>query len=510
MFKLYGIPIPQFGFVTGLIGKNGMGKTTALRILVGEIRPNLGNLEETPDWKDILTYYRGSLLQEYFMRMGSGQLRTILKPQYVDKIPKVVSDKVENLLSKVDERGKKVEVEERLELDVIKDRPIEVLSGGELQRLAIAVAMCRDADVYLFDEPSSFLDVKQRIEVAKAIRSLADEGKAVIVAEHDLAVLDYLSDFVCVLYGEPSVYGVISNPHGVRVGINLYLDGYLPDQNIRFRETSIKFHVKPPVSTWKSSETLLSWDDMSKSYDDFTLKVESGGVMTGEVIGIVGPNGIGKTTFIKLLAGIEEPDISKQDLFNLNVSYKPQYISTDYVGTIEDLLKSVSKEMFSSSWYKTEIIRPLNLEKILDHEVTELSGGELQRLAIAACLSKKADIYLLDEPSAYLDIEERLSMARTISRLVENRGVTAFVAEHDVVAQDFIADRLMVFSGEPGIEGQANTPLNLRNGMNKFLKEMEITFRRDPVTGRPRVNKLGSRLDRYQKDVGEYYYTLDK
>jgi ATP-binding cassette subfamily E protein 1 len=510
MFKLYGIPIPQFGFVTGLIGKNGMGKTTALRILVGEIRPNLGNLEETPEWKDVLKYYRGSLLQEYFQRMGSGQLRTVLKPQYVDKIPKVVSDTVENLLSKFDERGKKTEIEERLDLDVIKNRSIEVLSGGELQRLAIGVAICRDADVYLFDEPSSFLDVKQRIEVAKAIRGLTDDGKAVIVAEHDLAILDYLSDFVCVLYGEPSVYGVISNPHGVRVGINQYLDGYLPDQNIRFRETTIKFHVKPPISTWKSSDTLLSWGDMSKSFDDFTLKVEPGEVKMGEVIGIVGPNGIGKTTFIKLLAGIEKPDNGKQDYFNLKVGYKPQYISTDYVGTIEDLLKSISKEIFNSSWYKTEIIQPLNLEKILDHEVLELSGGELQRVAIAVCLSKKADIYLLDEPSAYLDVEERLSMARTISRMVENRRVTAFVAEHDVATQDFLADRIMVFSGDPGIKGQANTPVSLRDGMNKFLKEMEITFRRDPVTGRPRVNKMGSRLDRYQKEAGEYYYTLDK
>jgi ATP-binding cassette subfamily E protein 1 len=138
--------------------------------------------------------------------------------------------------------------------------------------------------------------------------------------------------------------------------------------------------------------------------------------------------------------------------------------------------------------------------------VTELSGGELQKVAIAACLSKKAQLYLLDEPSAYLDVEERLSMARTIGRVVESRNVTAFVVEHDVVAQDFIADRLMIFSGEPGLYGIANPPTGLRRGMNTFLKDMGITFRRDPVTKRPRVNKEDSKLDRRQKKIGEFYY----
>ena len=130
----------------------------------------------------------------------------------------------------------------------------------------------------------------------------------------------------------------------------------------------------------------------------------------------------------------------------------------------------------------------------------------MQRTAVAACLSKKSQIYLLDEPSAYLDVEERLAMAKAIRRTVESQGVTAFVVEHDVAAQDFIADRIMVFKGETGVEGHAETPTGLRDGMNTFLKEMAVTFRRDAVTNRPRVNKEGSRLDRHQKEIGEYYY----
>jgi ATP-binding cassette subfamily E protein 1 len=166
----------------------------------------------------------------------------------------------------------------------------------------------------------------------------------------------------------------------------------------------------------------------------------------------------------------------------------------------------MAKDEYASGWYKTEISQPLNLEPLLERDVSELSGGELQKVAIAACLSKKAVLYLLDEPSAFLDVEERLTMARTIRRVIETRNATAFVVEHDVVAQDFIADRLMVFKGEPGIKGHSTPPTSLRKGMNTFLKDMNITFRRDPSTKRPRVNKEDSKMDRYQKKINEYYY----
>ena len=506
-FKLFRLPVPSQGIVLGLIGQNGIGKTTALKILSGEIKLNLGNFENPPDWPEIITHFRGSTLQEYFQKMSEGKLKVVHKPQYVDKIPKVVSGKVGELLEKVDERGKFKEVIKQLELESILDRTLNVLSGGELQRVAIAATICREADVYLFDEPSSYLDVKQRLEAAKAIRKLVEDEKIVIVAEHDLAVLDYLSDQICIFYGAPGVYGIVSHVHGVREGINIYLQGYIADENIRFRREPIIFHVKPPTTSWESGEKLLEWNQMKKSYEGFTLEVEQGEVWRGEVIGILGANGIGKTTFVKLLAGIEEPDegeaVKEEEI---TVSYKPQYISAEYEGTVEELLRGIAKKEFTSSWYKTEIIQPLTLKPLMERNLSELSGGELQRVAIAACLSREAQLYLLDEPSAYLDIEERLAMARTIRRIVENRNAAAFVVEHDIVAQDFLADRLMVFTGKPGIRGLARKPTNLRDGMNMFLREMQVTFRRDPTTKRPRVNKEGSKLDRHQKAIGEYYY----
>ncbi len=505
-FKLFRLPTPSPGMVLGLLGQNGIGKTTTLKVLSGEVKPNLGNFQDPPEWNEIIEFYRGSTLQDYFRRMSEKNLKIAHKPQYVDKIPKAVAGRVCSLLEKIDERNLLDKLADELELKRVWDRDLDVLSGGELQRVAVAATLSREADVYLFDEPSSYLDVRQRLQVAKAIRSLKDLQKTIIVAEHDLAIIDYLSDQICVFYGETGVYGVVSHVHGVRTGINIYLQGFIPDENILFRREPIKFHERPPAVSTETRETLLTWKRVEKTFEGFKLVTEPGEIRRGEIVGILGPNGIGKTTFIKLLAGLEETD-DKTKLGDLTVSYKPQYIAPDYEGTVQELLMGVSKENFVSSWYKSEILHPLKINPLLERKVMELSGGELQKVAIAACLSRKADLLLLDEPSAYLDVEERLNTAKTIRRVTEAHSVTAFVVEHDVVTQDFVADRLMVFDGEPGISGLANAPTTLRKGMNAFLKGMDVTFRRDSVTRRPRVNKEGSRMDIFQKETGEYYYT---
>ena len=504
-FKLYRLPTPSPSIVLGLLGQNGIGKSTTLKILSGEIKFNLGNYEDPPDWDEMVRHFRGSTLQDYFKKMSEDKLKVSHKPQYVDKIPRAISGEVGELLEKVDERGKLDEIAGQLELKEFWNRSLDVLSGGELQRVAVAATICREADVYLLDEPSSFLDVKQRLEVARVIRGLRKDEKTVIIAEHDLAIIDYLSDQICIFYGDPGVYGIVSHVHGVRTGINIYLQGYIRDENVRFRKEAITFHEKPPTTSFVVGETLLKWKRIKKTFKGFKLVAHPGEIKRGEIIGILGPNGIGKTTFVKILAGIEKTDEGKK-FGELEVSYKPQYISAEYEGTVRELLMSITKKNFTSSWYDTEIRQPLKINTLLDRNVAELSGGELQKVAIASCLSRKAELYLLDEPSAYLDVEERLNMARTIRRVVETYNVTAFVVEHDVVAQDFIADRLMVFTGKPGVKGAANPTTSLRDGMNMFLKEMEVTFRRDLTTKRPRVNKEDSKLDKLQKEIGEYYY----
>ena len=508
-FKLYRLPVPQEGAVTGLVGRNGTGKTTVLKILSGEIVPNLGELEGAPDWRSIIRNYRGSILQDYFNKLSEKRLRIVHKPQYVDRIPGYLKGKVSDVLGRLGDAGRLRSLVELLQLEKIKTRQMRVLSGGELQRLAIAAAAARDADVYIFDEPSSHLDVSQRLRAARAIRGLVEQGKTVLLAEHDLAMLDYLSDQVCVLYGEPGVYGIVSHTHGVRVGINIYLDGFVPDENMRFRDEPIRFHAKPPRDFAPANSWQLEWPEMRKTLKQFSLTASAGSAGLGEVVGILGPNGIGKTTFIKLLAGLEEPDRGTQLAWKgLTVSYKPQYIAAEYEGTVESLFRSVAGSAYETETFANQFLTPLGLTKLVDRDVQELSGGELQRVAIVACLAKDSQVYLLDEPSAYLDVEERLAIAKAIRRTVEDKHAFGFVVEHDIVSQDFIADRLMIFDGKPGMEGHAGQPAPLRDGMNCFLTQMDMTFRRDPTSGRPRVNKTGSKLDREQKEVGEYYYAL--
>jgi len=505
-FELIRLPEPSGGAITGLIGRNGMGKSTALRILSGELRPNLGDYGSPPDWDSIAGRFKGSVLQEYFRRLSEGRLKAIRKPQYVDGIRSVVKGRVRDVLEGLDEANELPRLKESLHLGPIYDREVKDLSGGELQRLAIAAALVREADVYIFDEPSSHLDVYQRLEAAKEIRRLAEGGKTVILAEHDLAMLDYLSDQVCILYGEPGAYGIVSHPKGVRNGINIYLDGYMPDENMRFRDEPIRFSPKPPKRAEDLDIPCLQWPRLLKDYGQFRLEASPGRIFQGEVLGLMGPNGIGKTTFIGLLAGLERADAGGAPLEGYELSLKPQYISGLYEGIVGEILKGALGADPLGVPEAAELLRSLGLEGLLERRAENLSGGELQRLAIAVCLLRDAQIYLIDEPCAYLDVEERFSVAKAIKRRVMESRAFGFVVEHDIILQDLLADRLMLFSGRPGEEGFAGEPQALKEGMNSFLKDLGVTFRRDPATGRPRVNKPGSRLDRIQRESGGYYY----
>lgn len=508
-FRLYRLPPPKRGQILGLIGPNGTGKTTVLRILAGELIPNLGVVDAQLSKDDIIRYFAGTELQPYFKDLYSGRIRVVHKIQYVDKIPKYVKGSVEEVLNKIDERGLWKDLTKELDLMNLADRKLTDLSGGELQRLAIIAACCREADVYIFDEPASYLDVMQRLKVSKVIRSLAQEGKAVIVAEHDLAILDYVSDKVCIMYGKPGAYGIASQPYGVRVGINIYLDGYIPSENVRFRSEPIRFRVKPIPRESSFVNVLYSWSSFKVEVGTFTLDVHQGKIHEGEVIGILGPNGIGKTTFVKALI---RKLSSKQEIENkeLRLSYKPQYLAPESDETVYEYLFKNLKSTMSTSWFKNEISYPFMLEPLYDRKLTSLSGGELQRVSIACALAREADLYLLDEPSAYLDVEQRLAMAKLVRRIVEERKAAAFVVEHDLLVMDAIADSIMVFSGEPGKHGIASSPMDLRTGFNSFLRELDVTFRRDLHSGRVRINKPDSYLHRKQKSLGEYYYIPEK
>ena len=502
-FRLYRLPVPKKGTVTGILGPNGIGKTTAIKILSGIEIPNLGNYEEPPSKEKVLEHFAGTEMHDYLTSVYQGKVRTAMKPQYVDKLPQAATGTVRTLLSKVKERMTVEEAAELCDITEVLDRDISKLSGGELQRMAMAATLMKDADVYFFDEPSSYLDIYQRVRMARLIKKLSEE-KQVIVIEHDLAILDFLADTVNVVYGSEGAYGVFTLPRQVRTAINVYLDGYLPEENIRFRDQPIAFTASPPRGEWDTAE-LLAFSEMKKDFGEFELTIAPGSIKIGESVGIVGPNATGKTTFVKMLANVIEPDSGKVDTL-IKVSYKPQYITADYEGTVKDLLYSTAFETMESGFFQTEVIVPLGIKHLMEKTVSTLSGGELQRVAITLCLSKEADIYLFDEPSAYLDSNQRMNAAKTIRRMMEKTGRSGLIVDHDIYFLDMVSDSMMVFGGEPGYKGTGEGPYDMREGMNKFLAAVDITFRRDAETHRPRINKPESRLDREQKSKGEYYY----
>ncbi len=500
-FVLYRLPVPEPGGVVGLLGGNGLGKSTALNILSGEIEPNLGRVDETASLEEISKLFRGTQLQNYFRDLREGK-DTVYKPQRVEKIPAMYQGEVDDFLEKVDERGVLNHVLKKLSIDNIVDRKLEDLSGGELQRVAIAVTICKDSDIYYFDEPSSYLDVYQRLQMGKLIQDLA-EDRTVMVVDHDLATLDYLADTIHVFYGEPGAYGIVSKPYSTRKGINAYLEGYIREDNVRFREEPVKFGIMAPAKE-KERISLLEFPKTEKKLGDFELTVEEGELAKEEQLGIFGANALGKSTFAKILAGEIEADEGGPEE-KIDISYKPQKIKTGGSGRVIDFLSRVVDNPYSNE-FKNQIIRPLQLEHLLENRVSNLSGGERQRLAVAVCLSREADVYLMDEPSAYLDVDQRLAVAKLIQSVTSRNEASCMVIDHDILFLDYLSERGMVFLGEPGVKGKALKPGGLEPSFNIFLEDVGVTFRRDPQTGRPRANKPDSVKDREQKESGNYYY----
>ena len=499
-FHLYSLPTPIFNKVVGIVGVNGIGKSTAIKILAGVLEPNLGKLDSKGgNYNELIDYFKGTEAQVFFEKVKNKEIKISYKLQQIDLIPKQVKGKVKDLLKKVDEKKQLKKIAKQLEIENILDNNISKISGGELQRVAIAATVLKKANLYIFDEPSSYLDIKQRLKIAKFIKALANENTSVIVIEHDLIAMDYMADLIHIMYGKQGCYGIVSQLKAAKAGINAYLEGYLKEDNIRFRDHKIKFEAKPPAK--KGKEHLLAhWPDMEKKLGKFQLKVTEGQIDKHEIAGIIGENGIGKTSFVRLLAGVDTPDKGKLESSVL-VSYKPQKLEADSDELVMNVLQDAIKK------HTKDIINPLNIKDLYTRKLSELSGGELQRVAIASALSKKCDLCLLDEPSAYLDVEQRLIVSKIIKNVAETKGISVLVVDHDLLFIDYLSNRLIVFEGQPAIKGIEKGPFPMEQGMNSLLKDVEITLRRDEESGRPRINKPGSVKDREQKNKEKYYYS---
>ena len=504
-FRLYKLPTPKKGEVVGLLGRNGMGKSTVINILSGSLKPNLGKYEVPPEWDEILDYYSGTELKSHFEKIKNNQINVSIKPQQVYNIAGAFDGTSKDLLEKYDDRGVSNQLIKTLSLENSVEQHVKELSGGELQRLAVAVASAKDADFYFFDEPSSYNDIYQRTSVARVIQDLAKIGKSVMVVEHDLMLLDYVSDLIEVLYGVSSAYGIVSNVLSTKVGINVFLDGYLPNENVRFRDKKFTFDVSSTAGQFTEGETMIRYPVLEKKYPNFSVTVEPGQIRKGEVLGIMGANALGKTTMMKMIAGAEKPD-SGSLYKKIKISYKPQYLLNDVDVDVVSLMNKANEGLIEGSQEEEQIIDPLKIKKLYNKSIKNLSGGELQKVSIAACLLQKVDLYALDEPSAFLDVEDRIAVAKFIQQFTRSFGKSAMVIDHDLQLLDLISDSIVIFQGTSGINGHASSPMPKVDAMNEFLKSLNITFRRDEKSKRPRVNKENSRLDKTQKASSNFYY----
>lgn len=505
-FRLYKLPTPRKGEVVGLLGRNGMGKSTVVNILSGKLKPNLGRYENPPEWEEIFKHYSGTELKQHFQKIEQKQIRASIKPQQIQHLAEAFDGTGNELLDKYDERGVTRELVRELGLQNSMEKSLKELSGGELQRIAVAAAASKDTEFYFFDEPSSYNDVFQRIGVARVIQGLAKIGKSVMVVEHDLTLLDFLSDYIEVLYGEPTAYGIVSNILSTKIGINVFLDGYLPNENIRFRDKKFSMDVSSSsTDIFQEGSEIVSYPRLEKNFDSFSVAIEPGRIRKGEVLGIMGANALGKTTMMKMIAGVQKPDVGSIDK-KIKIAYKPQYLQNDYDVEVIVLLEKASGGPIEGSQEEEEILDPLKIRKLYNKSVKNLSGGELQKIAVASCLIQKVDLYALDEPSAFLDVEDRIAVAKFLQKFVRSFGKSAIIIDHDLQLMDLISDSMIIFEGESGKIGTATSPMPKPEAMNRFLKSLDMTFRRDEKSLRPRVNKMESRLDKNQKTSGNFYH----
>jgi ATP-binding cassette, sub-family E, member 1 len=490
-FCLYKLPTPKPNTITGILGRNGIGKSTAIKILSNQEKINLG--KESATKEEIKEFFKGNEITKYFDQLENKTIS--YKPQNLQKLSKDI--KVIDLLEQRGEKHKIVEISKILNIDKILNNKLNTLSGGELQRVAILASTLKESDIYFFDEPLAYLDIKERLRISDYIKKIS-QNKTTIIVEHDILILDYLTDYLHIFYGSQGAFGVVSQIKASKNGVNSYLHGFLKEENTRIRDKEIKFNFtkNPPLS----GEKIGSWPNFKKSFKQgFTLNVEKGEIHKSHCIGILGKNGTGKTTFIKCLEGEEEVEINnkKQKLnLKLKISYKPQYLLNESEELVKEIIfkEKINKKLSST----------FNLGILETKKIKELSGGELQRFSIARCLSKEADIYLLDEPSAYLDVEERIQVAKSIKEIISEKEKTAFIIDHDLLLISYLADSIINFNGISGVEGKSSQIKEFQEGISDLLKSLDITLRKDKESQRPRINKKDSVLDREQKQKKEW------
>jgi ATP-binding cassette subfamily E protein 1 len=249
---------------------------------------------------------------------------------------------------------------------------------------------------------------------------------------------------------------------------------------------------------------------LANSVSAFELNLQNGSICESDIIVLLGANGVGKTTFIRLMAGLINSDNGVSVLSEtLSASYMAQNVKSIFKGTVGELLSKIITTSFEDAQFKCNVIDPMKIHGIMDKCIQELSPGDIQRVYVVVTLGRQADVYLLDEPLAHLDVEQRIATAVVIKRFICSRKKIAFIVEHDWMMASYMATRIVTFEGTPGVNCTALAPKGLVDGIDHFLRQMDITARYQTGNFFACINKPQCLEDRDQKTSGQYYFLTD-
>jgi ATP-binding cassette, sub-family E, member 1 len=458
-FKLYGLALPRKG-LTAVIGENGCGKSTNAKLLAGELKP-----ENTPTTE----------IRDYFKQ----ERELAVKPQ---ELGADISGKVGGLLEKIDD-GQLAELKELFDLQKVWEREFKQLSGGELQKVVVAATLMQNKEAFILDEPFAFLDYVYRIRLINYLKEKFSE-KSVLLIDHDISLLSYVASGAYLLYGANGAFGSVSQSYSTDRAINMFLDGFIAPENVKFRSQPVKYKS---YNEEKPGEELYFLEPAEVDYGSFKVENKhSLALHQGEIVGVAGPNGIGKTTLIK--------EYCKQDPDNLTL--KPQILERGD--------EIVAKHLKTDTPFKQLFIEDMDLKRIEYYKLDDLSGGELQKTRIYQCLSSdKHNAYVLDEPTNMLDVKARVALCKML-REKAKEGKAVLVVDHDLEFLLNTVDRLLVMDGEPAKHGEVKGIYHKDEGVRLLLKKFDLSYRRDPATKRLKLNKAGSQKDRALKKSGEF------
>ncbi|MBI5225339.1 ATP-binding cassette domain-containing protein [Candidatus Micrarchaeota archaeon] len=461
-FSLYKLAIPKTGIVA-IVGENGCGKSTNLKLIAGKLAPQKFPTKE---------------IKQYFEKSNEKDL--VYKPQEISALGEKRT--VGQILSGIDEGNRLSELKAVFDLDKIYDREMEKLSGGELQKVVVVAALLKERETYFLDEPFSFLDYIYRIRLINYLLEKFSNRKVLIV-DHDISLLSYLCKQSYLLFGEPSAYGIVSQVYATDRAINMFMEGHIGPENMRFREEAIAY--RHYVSETHKNK-LLEIPKLKAERGEFKIENDLQiPIFEGEIVGIAGKNGIGKSTFCREIFDRQgEGAAFKEQILNRENSLAGKYFQRN--------------DLFSDNY-----IKAMKMAKLEFYDIRKLSGGELQKLEIFKTLNQQKPLYVLDEPTNMLDVRARIMLSKMMRERAEN-NCAIIVVDHDLEFLYNSVDRLLVMNGESGKSGHVEGIYEKEEGVSRLLSDFDLSYRRDNESKRLKLNKAGSKKDAIARETGKF------